>query len=118
MKYMLLIYLDENGLTEDQQASCYRESAQYAVRLSQSGNYLGAGPLHPTSTATSVRIRDNQRVDLTSNGLVANATTFVQSSTTVGITPYPAYYQKPQNFLKPNAAYAPRQIQLALKLIF
>lgn len=62
MKYMLLIYLDENGLTEDQQASCYRESAQYAARLSQSGNYLGAGPLHPTSTATSVRIRDNKRV--------------------------------------------------------
>ena len=62
MKYMLLIYLDENGLTEDQQASCYRESAQYAVRLSQSGNYLGAGPLHPTSTATSVRVRDNKRI--------------------------------------------------------
>ena len=62
MKYMLLIYLDENGLSEDQRASCYRESAQYAVRLSQSLNYLGAGPLHPTSTATSVRIRDNKRV--------------------------------------------------------
>ena len=62
--------------------------------------------------------RDNQRLIITSNGLIANATTFVQSSTKVGITPYPGYYQQPQNFMKPNAAYAPRQIQLALKLIF
>ena len=62
--------------------------------------------------------RDNQRVSITSNGLTANATTFVQYSTTVAITPYPAYYQQPLNFLKPNAAYAPRPIQLALKFIF
>ena len=62
--------------------------------------------------------RDNQRVSITSNGLVATATTFVQSSTTVGLAPYPGYYQQPQNFMKPNAAYAPRQIQLALKFVF
>ncbi|HEY6770025.1 MAG TPA: hypothetical protein VI386_35240 [Candidatus Sulfotelmatobacter sp.] len=62
--------------------------------------------------------RDNQRVAITSNGLVANATTFVQNSATAGIAPYPAYYQQPQNFMKPNAAYAPRQIQLALKFIY
>jgi hypothetical protein len=62
--------------------------------------------------------RDNQRVAITSDGLVANATTFVQSSTTVGVAPYPAYYQQPQNFLRPNAAYAPRQVQLALKFIY
>jgi hypothetical protein len=62
MKYMLLIYLDENGLNETERASCYQESAEYAVQLSKTGNYLGAGPLHPTSTATSVRVRDNKRV--------------------------------------------------------
>ena len=62
MKYMLLIYLDENGLSETERASCYQESAEYAVQLSKTGNYLGAGPLHPTSTATSVRVRDNKRV--------------------------------------------------------
>ncbi len=62
--------------------------------------------------------RDNQRLIITSNGLIANATTFVQSSTKVGLAPYPGYYQQPQNFMKPNAAYAPRQIQLALKLVF
>ena len=74
--------------------------------------------LHFTVESFNLFNRDNQRVTLTSNGLVANATTFVQSSTTVGITPYPGYYQQPQNFMKPNAAYAPRQIQLALKFIY
>jgi hypothetical protein len=62
--------------------------------------------------------RDNQRVVITSNGLTANATTFVQSSITTGNAFYPGYYQQPGNFMKPNAAYAPRQIQLALKFVF
>ena len=62
MKYMLLIYLDENSLSEDQRVKCYQDSAQYAVALSKTGNYIGAGPLHPTSTATSVRVRDDKRV--------------------------------------------------------
>jgi len=62
--------------------------------------------------------RDNQRVAITSNGLVANASTFVQSSVTTTLAPYPGYYTLPSNFMKPNAAYAPRQIQLALKFVF
>ena len=62
--------------------------------------------------------RDNQRVAITSNGMVATATTFVQSSVAANIAPYPGYYQLPTNFMKPNAAYAPRQIQLALKFVF
>ncbi len=62
--------------------------------------------------------RDNQRVAITSNGLVANASTFVQSSVTANIAPFPGYYQLPNNFMKPNAAYSPRQIQLALKFIY
>jgi len=62
--------------------------------------------------------RDNQRVSITSNGLVSSASTFVQSSVTTTIAPYPGYYELPSNFTKPNAAYAPRQVQLALKFIF
>lgn len=62
MKYMLLIYLDENGLSESERSTCYRESAEYAVELSKRKQYLSAGPLHPTSTATSVRVRDDKRV--------------------------------------------------------
>ena len=62
--------------------------------------------------------RDNQRVTITSNGLESSASTFVQSSVTANIAPYPGYYTLPNNFMKPNAAYAPRQIQLALKFIY
>ncbi len=47
-----------------------------------------------------------------------HASTFVQSSVSAGLATYPGYYQLPDNFMKPNAAYAPRQIQLALKFVF
>jgi hypothetical protein len=62
--------------------------------------------------------RDNQRVAITSNGLVTTASTFVQSLVTTGVASYPGYYSLPNNFLRPNAAYAPRQIQLALKFVY
>ena len=62
--------------------------------------------------------RDNQRVAITSNGLTTTASTFVQSSVTAGVATYPGYYQLPNNFMKPNAAYAPRQVQLAVKMVF
>jgi hypothetical protein len=61
---------------------------------------------------------DNQRVEITSDGLTAEATTFVPYTVYVNQVPTPAYYQQPQNFLKPNAAFAPRQVQLGLKLVF
>jgi len=63
--------------------------------------------------------RLNQRVTITSDGLTAEATTFTQYTTYVLNSTYPAYYQQPtQNFLRPNAAFAPRQVQLGLKFIF
>ncbi len=62
--------------------------------------------------------RDNQRVVITSNGLTAEATTFTPYTTYVNGVPYPGYYQQPQDFLKPTAAFAPRQVQLGLKIIF
>ena len=62
MKYMLLIYMDEQGLSQAEREQCYQESAQFAQQLHGSRQYLGAGPLHPTSTATSVRTRDGKRL--------------------------------------------------------
>lgn len=62
MKYMLLIYLEENGLSEAERAQCYGESAAYARELHARGKYLQAAPLQPTSMATSVRIRDGRKV--------------------------------------------------------
>ena len=60
MKYMLLIYLDEQSLSEADRESCYLESAQLAEELNANGQYLAANPLQPTSTATSIRIRDDK----------------------------------------------------------
>jgi len=61
MKYMLLIYLDELALNETEREACYVESTQLATQIKSSGQYLAANPLHPTSTATSVRVRDGKR---------------------------------------------------------
>src|SRR5438309_9914755 len=62
MKYMMLVYLDEQAMTEAEREHCYVESAQLAQDLNSSGQYLAAAPLHPVSTATSVRVRDGKRV--------------------------------------------------------
>ena len=63
MKYMLLIYLNEQKpLSEAERQQCYMESAQLAQELHTKGKYLGANPLHPTAMATSVRVRDGKRL--------------------------------------------------------
>ena len=62
MKYMLLVYLDEKALSDEEREHCYVESAQLAQDLNASGQYLDASPLHPIATATSVRVRDGKRV--------------------------------------------------------
>ena len=62
MKYMLLIYLEEGALSDTEREHCYVESAQLARELSTSGKYVASSPLHPVSTATSLRIRNGQRL--------------------------------------------------------
>jgi hypothetical protein len=61
MKYMLLIYGDEQALDETTRQQCYVDSARLARDIHSSGKYRGASPLHLTSTATSVRVRDGKR---------------------------------------------------------
>lgn len=62
MKYMLLVYLDEQDLNDAERQQCYIKSAQLARDLHAKGNYLDASPLHPVSTATSVRVREGRRL--------------------------------------------------------
>jgi hypothetical protein len=62
MKYMLLIYGDERAWTEDERESCFAESTRLTHDLHAHGQYLGASPLLPVSTATSVRVRDGKRL--------------------------------------------------------
>jgi hypothetical protein len=60
MKYMLLIYMEPHALNETEREHCYVESTQLAQDLNASGQYVSANPLHPTATATSVRVRDGK----------------------------------------------------------
>ena len=62
MRYMLLIYGDEQALDETERVACYRESAQLAHQLKAAGQFLATAPLHPTATATSVKVRQGKRL--------------------------------------------------------
>ncbi|MFN8482392.1 MAG: YciI family protein [Anaerolineae bacterium] len=62
MKYMLLIYGDECALSEAERQDCYRESTQLAYQLDAAGHFLATAPLHPTTMATSVRVREGKRL--------------------------------------------------------
>jgi hypothetical protein len=61
MKYMMLIYADEAAWTDSEREDCYAESTRLTHELHTKGQYLGASPLHPVATATSVRVRDGKR---------------------------------------------------------
>lgn len=61
LKYMLLIYADEQVWTEAERQLCYGESTDLAHQLKAKGQYLGASPLQPVATATSVRVREGKR---------------------------------------------------------
>lgn len=62
MKYMLLIYLGENALSETEREQCYLDSTQLTHELHARGQYLSANPLHPVASATSVRVREGKRL--------------------------------------------------------
>jgi hypothetical protein len=62
MKYMMLVYLDEQAMSDAEREHCYVESAELTQELNSSGQYLDASPLHPIATATSVRVRDGKRL--------------------------------------------------------
>jgi hypothetical protein len=65
MKYMLLTYLDEkawSSLSEAEQQRIMAECAPHVDQLMASKKFLGGAPLHPTSTAVTVRLRDRKRL--------------------------------------------------------
>jgi hypothetical protein len=65
MKYLLLTYMDEekwSTLTEAQQQAEIAKCEPHVQRMAASGKLLGGAPLHPTSTATTVRVHDGKRL--------------------------------------------------------
>jgi hypothetical protein len=62
--------------------------------------------------------RTNHRVDISDDGFSDSAARFFQTDILVGGVRYPAQYRRNSGFLRPTNAYAPRQVQLAVKLTF
>lgn len=63
MKFMLLVHHDEAAfekISEDERRQLLAESIQLTHQLHANGQYLSASPLHPTPTATIVRVRDGK----------------------------------------------------------
>jgi hypothetical protein len=59
---MLLIYGNEQALGDEEREKCYEQSTQLAHDLYSAGQYVAASPLHPTSSAVSVRVRQAKRL--------------------------------------------------------
>ena len=65
MKYMLLIYDNEQAWTrisEAEQRKVYGEYMQFTEDIKASRNYLAGSQLQPIATATSVRVRDSKEL--------------------------------------------------------
>ncbi|QEH32744.1 YCII-related domain protein [Aquisphaera giovannonii] len=62
MKFMLLIYMEENAIDEQERQLCYEESTAVCRELHAQGRFVGASPLQPIATAASVRVRQGKPV--------------------------------------------------------
>ena len=63
MQYLLMIYLNEAGRTQATPADMAAMSAEYGVftkGIVQGGQFKGGEQLHPSSSATTVRVRDGK----------------------------------------------------------
>jgi hypothetical protein len=65
MNYMLLIYDDEKlwgSMSESERGQVFAEYGAYTQELRDKGAYVDGDALQPTSTATSVRVRDGEQL--------------------------------------------------------
>ena len=69
MKYLLLIHEDEtryDRITEEENAAFMGEFGQFSQAVKESGAFVTAHRLRPTTTATTVRVQDGKT--LTTDG--------------------------------------------------
>ncbi len=62
MKYMLLVYMKEDAMSEQEREQCYVDSTQLCQELAERQQFLSASPLQSVATATSVRVREGKRM--------------------------------------------------------
>ncbi len=88
------------------------------VRVARTMNLGERYHLELMGEAFNVMNRDNQRLGLTDNGFYNSAGQFVKYTQQAGAAYYPAYFQQPTSFMKPTISFAPRQLQLSMRLSF
>src|SRR5262245_9216680 len=65
MKYMLLIYDDEQawrGMDERERQQVMAEYGRFTAEITSAGNYLAGAQLQPPASATNVRVREGNRL--------------------------------------------------------
>lgn len=65
MKYMLLTYLNEKvwlGMSPEEQEREMNKCQPHVEKLLGTKKLIAGAPLHPTSTATTIRVRDGKRI--------------------------------------------------------
>ncbi len=116
---------NQDGNTSNDRLSGYGRNAflgpDYASMDLRAGRMINLSPryhLELNAEAFNVFNRDNKNYVITDNGFVNSAGRFVQFTQSAGGTYYPAYYQQPTSFLKPTSSFAPRQMQVSMRLNF
>jgi hypothetical protein len=114
---------NQDGNTGNDRLSGYGRNAfigpDYAsmdLRVDRKMDLGGRYHLELTAESFNIFNRDNKREDLSDSGFYNSAGQFVKY--TQPGTYYPAYYQQPTSLMKPMSAYAPRQMQLSMRLNF
>ncbi len=92
--------------------------ASMDLRMTRKMNLGGRYHLEVTAESFNLFNRDNQRLGLTDNGFYNSAGQFVKYTQQAGQAYYPAYFQQPTSFMKPANSFAPRQLQLSMRLNF
>jgi hypothetical protein len=62
MQYLLLIYENENNRNAPDRAKTMEDYGKFTKSIIESGNFKGGDGLQPTSTATTVRVKDGKPV--------------------------------------------------------
>jgi hypothetical protein len=63
MQYLALIYTneaDDGAMSSEQQGAVFDAYMKFTHDVKTAGAWLGGAPLQPTSTATTVRVRDGE----------------------------------------------------------
>jgi len=116
---------NQDGNTSNDRLSGYGRNAftgpDYASMDLKMGRMMNLGAryhLELTGESFNLFNRNNERLAITDNGFQSTAGQFIKYAQYVGNTYYPAYYQQPTSLMKPTSSFAPRQMQLSMRLNF